>query len=257
MKQQSTLEFIMTYSWAILIISLFVVSVAVLSDTKSPTFYLGSSCNIQPLLPCSESLLTYNSVTPLQYYLLFSNQLGSVMYFQPNAINLTTTSLGGPASYSTGSCTPGLAGVGVTVLCITNIAGPVKPKPGTQTVLTFTLNYELCSTGSKSSCTGGIYKSSGFSTQSVAPQNIKLYNLTLITKPAAAGAPLVVNGATYFNGSTVYLMTGNDILYAAIPKGYSHVAWSINSISSTLSSLILQNTTISISSNAVVTATFT
>jgi hypothetical protein len=180
-----------------------------------------------------------------------------VMYFQPNAINLTTTSLGGPASYSTGSCTPGLAGVGVTVLCITNIAGPVKPKPGTQTVLTFTLNYELCSTGSKSSCTGGIYKSSGFSTQSVAPQNIKLYNLTLITKPAAAGAPLVVNGATYFNGSTVYLMTGNDILYAAIPKGYSHVAWSINSISSTLSSLILQNTTISISSNAVVTATFT
>ena len=34
MRQQSAIEFIMTYSWAILVISLFVVSVILLSDMR-------------------------------------------------------------------------------------------------------------------------------------------------------------------------------------------------------------------------------
>ena len=57
LKGQAALEFIVTYSWALIIISLFVVAVLVLSDVRPPVAYLQSSCSIQPLLPCSETLL--------------------------------------------------------------------------------------------------------------------------------------------------------------------------------------------------------
>ena len=56
LKQQSAIEFIMTYSLSLLIIGLFVVAVLVLSDSKPPVAYLGSTCNIQPLFPCASEL---------------------------------------------------------------------------------------------------------------------------------------------------------------------------------------------------------
>lgn len=255
LKQQSSMEFIITYSWAFIIISLFIVSVIVLSDTRPPSFYLASSCNIQPLLPCEESLLAYNAVTPMTYYVVFSNELGSVVYFPPNAITVTTTGLvGGGTTQSPGNCVPSFASDGATVLCTASIGGSSKPKAGTQTTATFDLVYNICTSGVKSSCSPGNYISTGTSSQSVAPAGVNLDNLTLITQPATA--TVIVNGVTFYNGISTYLPSGNYVLYSGVPQGYNTITWSIVSPSSLISNTVTTNMILTLSSNAVVTASF-
>jgi|GEM_PF-1777120 hypothetical protein len=253
LKQQSALEFIMTYSWAFIIMSLFVVSVVVLSGSRPPSTYLGSSCNIQPLLPCVESLLSYNSIGKLQYYVVFTNQLGLVLHFPANALNVSSESLGGFSGSSIGNCTPSFAGRGSTVLCTANI-GNAKPSVGTQTMLTFEINYSLCNSNAKNSCQPGIYKTSGFSTQGVASSNTNLDNVTFITNPSTS--TIMLNGVTYFNGISAYLPSGSYSLFAAPSAGLYFSAWSISSPTSTLSSTTTTNTTLTLKSNAVVTAVF-
>ncbi len=257
-KAQSALEFMMAYSWAFIIISLFVVSVLLISDSRPPSVYLGSSCNIQPLLPCSESLLTYNSINPsgpLAYYVVFTNDLGAVMFFPQNSLNLTTYTLGsGVSKYTLGNCAPAFAGKGATVLCAASISGATPPKVGTQEILTFSLNYNLCSAGTKGSCGIGIYKSSGFSTESVAPSSINLYNLTFGVKPTSAEGTIVLNEVTYFNGTSTYLYPGNYIISADPQQGYTFVSWSVNSPSSVASPT--GTTTLTVNANAVLVATF-
>ena len=83
LKQQSALEFLVTYSWAFMVIALFTVSVFVLTDTKAPLAYLQSSCNIQPLLPCGETLLVYNSVSPLPIFIavIITILFGNLIFF--------------------------------------------------------------------------------------------------------------------------------------------------------------------------------
>ena len=253
-KAQSAIEFMLTYSWVFIIIALFIVTVVLISDSRPPAVYLGSSCTIQPLLPCTEALVTYNAVTPLQYYIVFTNQLGSVMYFPPNAINISTSSIGGTPNYQYGNCQPSYASDGSQVVCTANIITPSKPKAGSQAGLTFTISYSLCSTGTKSSCTPGLYKSSGFSAETMAPSNINLDSVSFVTVPPIA--TIVLNGVTYYNGISTYLPSGNYILFSTPPPGYQNIGWSIVSPSSTLSSTTASSTMLKLNSNATVTATY-
>lgn len=257
LKQQSALEFIVTYSWALIIISLFIVSILVISDTKAPITYLQSSCSIQPLFPCTESLLTYNavnSVVPFKYYLIFTNQLGSVIYFPQNSINLTTSNLGkNGVQHNIGNCTPAFASQGATVLCRANIPSTLKPNIGTQVIANFVLNYSICTSNTIKSCAPGYYKSSGYSVQNIAPTGISLNNISFVTNP---GGTIVINGAIYFSGTSAFFTTGNYIIYAQPPAGKKFTSWSIASPSSTVLSTSSQNTIMTVSSNAVLTATF-
>jgi len=255
LEAQSAIEFIMTYSWVFIVISLFIVTVVLVSDARPPTIYLGSSCNIQPLLPCTEALLTYNSITPLQYYVVFTNQLGSVLYFPPNSLNMSTSSIGGSVNHQYGNCLPSFASKGSPIICTANIIVLTKPKAGTQAVLTFTLSYNICSSNTKSSCTPSLYKSSGISTETVSPSNIKLNNLTFMTMPPKA--TIILNGITYYNGISAYFPSGNYVLFSSPPNGYQTISWSVSSPSSVLSSTTTQNTVLTLSSDAVVTASYT
>ncbi|HUY69991.1 MAG TPA: hypothetical protein VMV00_00280, partial [Candidatus Baltobacteraceae bacterium] len=107
LRQQSALELLTTYSWALLIIAVFVAAVAVINSARPATNYLASSCSIEPLLPCTQTLLTYNTVSPIKFTLLFTNNLGQVMYFPVNSINITVTNIGTKGiTYNVGNCTP-------------------------------------------------------------------------------------------------------------------------------------------------------
>lgn len=253
LKQQSAIEFIITYSLALLIIGLFVISVFIISDSRAPVSYLGSTCSIQPLFPCSETLLTYNATKPLQYYMLFNNELGSVVYFPPNAINITTTNIGTPGiGYSVGNCTPSFASTGSQILCSVNIAGSVKPSIGSQASISFIISYNICRTNKLSSCAKGLYKSSGYSIQTVAPTSVRLNSLQLLT---TSSATISINGATYFNGITTYLPSGNYIIFANPAPTHNFLSWSISGSNSAVSNTISMNTTLSLYSNAILTAT--
>ena len=157
---------------------------------------LGSSCSIQPLLPCTEALLTYNSVTPLQYYVTFTNQLGSILYFPPNSLNISTSSIGGGTNYQYGNCQPSFASKGSSVICAANIIVPSKPQAGSQVLVTFTLNYNICNSNSKSSCAAG---------------HIQIIGRLLgngISRRRNAGQPDIHNNAVYrdYNTQRRYLL---------------------------------------------------
>ncbi|MGD0729397.1 MAG: hypothetical protein ABR981_04950 [Candidatus Micrarchaeaceae archaeon] len=254
LKQQSAIEFLVTYSIALLIIGIFIASVILISNTRPPVAFLGSSCNIQPLFPCQESLLTYNSITPLQYYLVFTNELGSVIYFPPNAINITTTNIGssGIAQFI-GNCTPSFASESSQVLCKVNIAGNVKPSIGQQTGVSFEISYNICKTSNSLSCAPGLYKSSGTSSQAIAPSSVNLYTLQFLTSPSGT---IVLNGVTYFNGITAYFPSGNYVIFGSPPSSASFVSWNVN-LPSYAANTASQNTTLTLRANSVITATFT
>ena len=252
MKQQSAVEFMVTYSWAIILISMLVVMVLLVSGSRPPLSYLQSSCSIQPLLPCSDSLLSYNAVAPMHYYIIFSNNLGQILYFPPNSINATMASLGSSSSYSFGSCTPNVAGEGSQVLCSVAISGNSKPKAGSQQVVYFVLNYSICTTSEIDSC-GSFYRSSGYSIQSVSPSGVSVDNVIFVTNP---GGNIVLNGITYFSGTSTYLPSGNYVIFAQPADGEKFVAWDIDSPTSIIGNSASQNTVLVLGSNSVITAQF-
>ncbi|MGC8652037.1 MAG: hypothetical protein ACP5UH_02180, partial [Candidatus Micrarchaeia archaeon] len=255
MKQQSALEFVITYSWAIIIISLFVASVFVLSGYKAPSYYISSSCYIEPLLPCVQSVVTYNLTAPLRFALVFKNTIGAAMQIPHNGINITVTNIGAPGtSHYAGNCYPAFAPSGVDVLCTVGIPGSSKPGVGTQVSIPFTLSYKLCNGPNSKTCQGTLYETTGTATQLVAPSSISIYSLSM--NSSTAGAYIDVNGVAYATNSTTFLVSNKYVLFAKPPAGYSFSMWSISSPSSSLSSGTTQTTTLTLSSNATVVASF-
>lgn len=259
LKQQSAVEFIVTYSWAILAISIFVVSVIVLSGAKPQQDYLQSTCNIQPLLPCEDALLTYGTGGNIQYYLVFTNQLGALIYFPPNAITANLADVGSSGTPTgVGECTPILASAGAPILCNVSIRSSFNPAPGSQQIVNFAIRYGICTPSSSclnanyiySNAIPSNYISSGYSMQDVAPAGIKL-NRVLFTAEPDYGT-IVLGGVTYFNGTVVYLPTGNYIAYALPSQGYAFESWSGNGIDNPSS----QNTTLTLDSDTNIIAQF-
>ena len=202
-KQQSALEFISVYSWAILIVALFLGIIAVLALSKTPVSNLSSACNIQPSLPCLGSALSYNAINPLHLEIIFVNNLGVTMSFPANGFNVSTTNVGTPGlAYNIGNCTPSIALQGTPVICQATLSGTLTPQTGSQATTLFTFSYQLCKNNNPSSCQGTIYKSTGTSLQTVALSNTGLYKITFQTNTGNGG--IVINGVTYVNNVISY-----------------------------------------------------
>ncbi len=255
MKQQSALEFIITYSWALIIIALFVASVFVLSGYKAPSYYLSSSCYITSLLECEQSILTYNAIAPLKFALVFKNALGTAMLIPQNGINVTVTNIGLASTNNyVGNCYPTFVPSGAEALCNIDIPGGIKPGVGTQVTIPFTLNYKLCSGPDSKICNGASYKTTGTATQLVAPSSITIYSLAM--NSSTGGAYIVVSGISYPVNSTAFFVSNKYTIYAKPPIGYAFSSWSISSLGSFLSSTTSQTTTLTLSSNATIIANF-
>ena len=255
MKPQSAMELLSTYSWALLIIALFVSTVFLLSGSKPPSSYLSSSCNIEPLLPCAQTLLTQygGPSSPIHFIVAFTNELGVPISFAPNSINVTTTGIGVPGTeHSLGACTPSYATEGAHILCTANITGTVQPALGSQTSATFLISYDICK--NPSSCTSG-YKSTGISVQSASPPSRGIFKITLNTIPSTGD--IVINGAKYINGTSVVLPIGKYLVYADAPNGYIFSSWTGSVFgTSLLSPSTTANATLSLVSNVTLEANF-
>ncbi|MDE1810434.1 MAG: hypothetical protein KGH66_00095 [Candidatus Micrarchaeota archaeon] len=259
LKQQSALELLTTYSWALLIIAIFVAAVAVINSARPATNYLASSCSIEPLLLCTQTLLNYNAISPIKFTILFQNNLGQTMYFPLNSINITVTNIGNKGvTYSKGNCTPSLALQGTPILCSAYIPGTFKPAIGTQETILFSLNYQLCRTNAPSSCASTQYRTAGQSSQTMAPSATVFHTLKITASPTSGFVNL--NGVTYLNNANVLLLTNNYNVYAIPPSGYKFSSWGISvgaggGTSSVVSSST-QNTILNLGSNATLTANF-
>ncbi len=254
MKQQSALEMLVVYSWALLLIGLFVALALVISGSSRSVDYLPGTCNIQPLIPCVETLITgHSSTNNITFTVEFINQLGVGMQFPAsNAINLSVHNIGvsGNGNYY-GACNPQTASNGAHIVCIVKIPGTFEPPMGSQTSTAFSISYSLCSPGSP--CSGN-YKSTGESVQQIIPGTIKLYYITIAATPTTGSVEL--NGVQYYTSTQVLLIPAKYTVFAVPPSGYHFSSWSVTSPSA-VTSASAQNTTLTVAANATLTATFT
>ncbi len=259
MKEQSAIEMITTYSWAILIIAIVIAIILILIGFKPPSDYLQSECNIDPLLPCVDTLLVYNSTGPMEYTIIFKNDLGRSINISSNGFNLTTTNIGrstGTNNYL-GNCTPEYVTSGGEVMCRVNITGPVKAAVGTSTTTPFNFEYKICSSSSK--CGDTVYKTTGYSTQIVAPTGISFLELNFQTYPNIGS--ISVNGVPYASGTTQFFIKGEYSLFASPPSGYvfysSNPGWKSSPSSLKIGNPYNQSTNLTIENSGTIYAYYT
>jgi len=226
LRQQSAVEFITTYSFAIFIVSVILVAALTISLSLGATPPISSTCSIQPLIPCQETLLSYNSVGGyFTFIVIFRNNLGYLLQFPSNAINLTATGFAnGAQQVNPGACYPTVAGQGTQVLCSIKISGTPQVKQGTNVYTQFHIFFGLCTSQLAASCTSNTYNVTGFSYQGLSGIYSNLYNLT-VSVPGQNGI-VVINGQSYFNNSVIYLVSGTYTLYAQPNTNYHFVSWS-------------------------------
>ena len=250
---QSAVEMLSVYSWAIILIAMVVALVFALSGPFAPSQYLGSSCNIQPLMLCLHTYLApyVNSGEPIKFSLIFVNNMGVTLNFTGQHFNVTMYNVGQKGeTNSTGSCLPAIARAGTEVVCTAYVYGSVEPPMYSSVSSAFSLGYYVCR---GSSCSGP-YTSTGSSIQTISPGSAQLANLSVFTSPS--NGKVVINGIGYSNGIIVPLEKQNYTIYAVPPNGYQFEGWVFSSTSSGIADANDIQTTISLSSNAVLTADF-
>ncbi len=264
LNAQSAIEFLTTYSWALLIVTVFVAVVFTISFGGGAQQYYPSSCNIQPLLPCLDSELLLP--TPVTYYVAFINNLQSSIYMPAGAFNAITTGIGvSGTKYTLGNCYPQLAVPGDRVVCVASIPGTTVPYYGTKVNTNFAITYKICNSNLQSSCGSSLYQTSGTGTQTLATANVPFYGVNALAQirssvnsvqlscsaanpgNACAGgggfgsskssgisnvlanAIIVINGAPYSTGQQLLLSPGNYIVGARVPAiFYLFQQWSSN-----------------------------
>ncbi len=253
-RPQSALELITTYSWAFLILALVIAVVFILIGTRPASGYLASQCSIQPLLPCTQSIITtYNSIVPIKYTVLFINNVAPALFFPVNSFVVTTSGIGKSGTNSfKGNCTPQFALEGDEVVCAAAISGTLISSVGSSVTTDFNTTYEICSTANQINCPTSLYTSSGFSQQDVQPASSIFYKLKLASSPNSI---IVIDDQRYTTGQYVLLQSGNYVVYSVAPSGYMFASWSATPGASVLSSNSI-NTTATISYNGILTVNF-
>jgi hypothetical protein len=254
MRLQTSLEFLLTYSWAMLVIGLFLSTVFLISLSHPVQSYIPSQCSITPLLPCLDTVLT---TSPNLFTMVFQNNLGQALYFPSSAFNVITTGTEVTGSQSSlGSCAPLLLPVGGEAVCTATIPGSIVLPTGTQFLVSFIITYELCGGNTFSSCNTPTYSTTGSSLQMVSPSTTSLYAVTF--NVVSGSGTIVLNGVSYPNNDVAYFVSGNYVIFAQPALGHSFTTWGITSTSSTIAPpYTAQNTVLTLSSNAVLKATFT
>ncbi len=253
-RLQSAIEMLSVYSWALILIAMVIVLVFVLSGPFAPARYLGSSCNIQPLMRCANTYLApyTKSGDPIKFTLIFYNNLGVTLNFTKSAFNITTSNLGQKGTLnSSGACLPSIAHAGAEVICTADIYGSVEPPLYSSVSDSFKIGYYICKGGSCS----GPYVSTGTSIQELSPGAISLVNLSIFTTPSSG--IVVINGIRYSNAVSVPLESGNYTLYAIAPKGYAFNKWIFNTQNSSISNATSTEVVLRLTSPSAITANFT
>src|SRR5208283_1078288 len=182
--QQSAIELLSTYAWAFIIVALLVVAIGIYLGIAPSSQLVSSQCNIQPLLPCPQTLLAHTAVaTQAVYKMLMVNNLAPYLYFASNTFIVTVTNAGITSSNYTGSCTPYLAAKGDEIICQANLPTSNLPSLGSSASINFKVQYQICSTTNVIQCPSVIYTTTGYSLQAVTLSPPSLYTLTLASSP--------------------------------------------------------------------------
>ncbi|MDE1846481.1 MAG: hypothetical protein KGH52_00265 [Candidatus Micrarchaeota archaeon] len=222
-KLQSSIEFLLTYSWAFLAIAVFLAFLLAVVTVRNPASLTPGSCYINTRLLCRTSVFMTNTAASA-FILIFKNNLGRAISFpESNGITMNPTFSG--LIYN-GVCLPYNAPIGSVVTC--NVTAPKQlASVGAQISPKFTLNYELCHSDG---CDFPIVPqnllyTSGFSTMEVSPMVPNAIVLAgLQTLPV--GGEIVLNSVVYPSNVLVHLLYGYPYtVYALPPSSYFFSSW--------------------------------
>jgi len=243
MKSQSAIEFMITYSWAFLIISLFIAIAITTMASKNPASYSPQSCYLQPSLPCYQSEFMANS-TSSTFIIIFSNNIGPAIKFPSNSFYVIPTI---SSSKYAGMCLPANSPEGATVICNATIKG-YTPSVGTQVNPNFIISYQICQP------TCAAYNTSGSSSNIVALYKSNIATATLLT--GTGTGYIALSGIRYPSNTITYVAIGKPYLvYAIPPSGYMFGNWQVSG-SISINSTTSQTAQITATGAGTVTANF-
>ena len=248
MRGQSAIEFLTTYSWAFLLLGIFVSAIALisLSSNTSISTLVPSSCYLSPSLPCSQAVVSGNSLGST-FIVIIQNNLGVKLSFSANAIQVK------PSIYTSntylGTCLPQTAQAGSTFICSVTLSG-FSPAVGAQLNPSFTLNYQICSP----SCVAQVYNTTGTALTSMTPYRNILSVVTMLTNPS--GGAIAMSGAKYPSGTNAFVLTGTSYSISALaPSGYGFNTW-IATANLSIGNVLSTSTTLTASGKGSLTANF-
>lgn len=138
MKGQSAVELLTTYSWAFLIIAVFISFVFVLASSSNPANNFASSCVVTPEITCQDSSLI-SAAGNTTFEVQLHNNLGVQIYFPANGL---TVSYGFSNTIYQGQCTPKTVPAGSIFTCVSS--GELS-LPGSESQnVHFNINYNIC-----------------------------------------------------------------------------------------------------------------
>jgi len=119
MKNQSAVEFLVTYGFALTVIGIAIAALYSYFLFKNPTSYVSGSCSISSLYCSTAIAIKGNSAVPSYILLYVTNSFSKTISFPQNSFNVTyyTTSFNG-------TCLPSNLVPGATAICITNVTLP-------------------------------------------------------------------------------------------------------------------------------------
>ncbi|MGC9149668.1 MAG: hypothetical protein ACP5FX_00940 [Candidatus Micrarchaeia archaeon] len=103
LKYQSAMEFLVTYSWAIVIVAV-VISLLVAIFFVLPKPVAKFSCFIAPQFPCTDALVSLNSTNAILYFVI-QNKVGQKINITNVFLNITSTY---PSQKFSGKCYPSI-----------------------------------------------------------------------------------------------------------------------------------------------------
>ncbi len=172
-KAQTMVEMLSTYSWALLVIAVFIIFVFVLSGPPGGQPQTLAFCTIQPEFPCLDATFGLIRAANVPFVLTFTNGMQTPIYFAAtNSFNVTTTGIGSKNKVTTiGTCTPRFAMPGNQIYCNANIIGSFEPSVGTKVNILFSFKYQLCSKNTQASCTGNTLSTTGYGAAAISTAN--------------------------------------------------------------------------------------
>jgi len=119
MKNQSAVEFLITYGFALTIIGIGIAALYAYFLYKNPTSYVSGSCSISSLYCSTAIAIKGNSTVPTYILLYITNSFSRTISFPQNSFKVTyyTTSFNG-------TCLPNNLIPGATATCIANVTLP-------------------------------------------------------------------------------------------------------------------------------------
>ncbi len=244
-KNQSSIEYLSSFSLAIVILVIVVGIIAVLFLQGKTSTFTPSTCFISAQLDCQQFAVSSNALQT-SAIAVFTNNLGTTMYFAPgNAFTVFPTS---SQTYSHGECLPANAPQGSLVVCnaiIQNFA----PGAGSQLQPRFQLSYSQCA---KSGCP--TLNTTGSAVVYVSP-TLPLFQVELISEPSTAN--IVLNGVAYPSGSYVNFIKGITYNIASSYPGAPQATFKwVTSGGASVQSTTSKQTTASAVSSGVIEAVY-